>query len=88
MTNTGVRPLHRILGLGFGLALAFGSAVGFPLSTAVVLLGSVLFLAAAVAEDHRSGIIAGALLIASIPAYEFIVRRRAIAQAGILTPES
>src|ERR1700732_3460943 len=28
MTNTAVRPLHRILGLGFGLALAFGSAVG------------------------------------------------------------
>ena len=28
MTNTTVRPLHRILGLGFGLALAFGSAVG------------------------------------------------------------
>lgn len=23
-----MRPLHRILGLGFGLALAFGSAVG------------------------------------------------------------
>jgi APA family basic amino acid/polyamine antiporter len=58
-------------------------AVGFPLSTAVVLLGSVLFLAAAVAEDHRSAIIAATLLIASILAYEFIVRRRPIAQAGI-----
>lgn len=58
-------------------------AAGFPLSTAVVLLGSVLFLAAAVAEDHRSAIIAAGLLIASIPAYEFIVRRRAIVQAAI-----
>ena len=42
-------------------------AVGFPLSTAVVLLGSVLFLAAAVAGDHRSAVIAAALLIASAP---------------------
>jgi APA family basic amino acid/polyamine antiporter len=58
-------------------------AVGFPLSTAVVLLGSVLFLAAAVAEDHRSAIIAAILLIASVPAYELIVRRRRIAQAGL-----
>lgn len=58
-------------------------AAGFPFSTAVVLLGSVLFLAAAVADDHRSAVIAGVLLIASIPAYEFIVRRRTVAQAGI-----
>jgi APA family basic amino acid/polyamine antiporter len=58
-------------------------AVGFPVSTAVVLLGSVLFLAAAVAEDHRSAIIVAALLVASIPAYAVVVRRRAGAQAGI-----
>jgi APA family basic amino acid/polyamine antiporter len=58
-------------------------AVGFPLSSAVVLVGSVLFLAAAVAEDHRSAIIAAILLIASVPAYELIVRRRRIAQAGL-----
>jgi hypothetical protein len=58
-------------------------AAGFPLSTAVVLVGSVLFLAAAVAGDHRSAIIAATLLIASIPAYAFVVRRRAVAQAGI-----
>jgi len=43
-------------------------AAGFPLSTAVVLVGSVLFLAAAVAGDHRSAIIAATPLIASIPA--------------------
>jgi APA family basic amino acid/polyamine antiporter len=57
-------------------------AAGFPLSTAVVLVGSVLFLAA-VAGDHRSAIIAATLLIASIPAYAFVVRRRGAAQAGI-----
>ena len=28
MTITAVRPLHRILGLGFGVALAFGCSVG------------------------------------------------------------
>ena len=48
-----------------------------------MLVGSVLFLAAAVAWDDRSAIIAASLLIASVPAYEFIVRRRAAAQAGI-----
>jgi amino acid transporter len=56
---------------------------GFPLSTAVVLLGSVLFLAAAVAGDPRSAIIAAALLIASAPAYELVVRRRRVALAGL-----
>jgi basic amino acid/polyamine antiporter, APA family len=58
-------------------------AVGFPVSTAVVLSGSVLFLAAAVAGDPRSAIIAAALLIASAPAYEFVVRRRRVAPATI-----
>lgn len=58
-------------------------AVGFPLSTAVVLLGSVLFLAAAAVGDHRSAIVAAVLLIASVPAYEFVVRRRRIALAGV-----
>jgi APA family basic amino acid/polyamine antiporter len=54
-------------------------AFGFPLSTAVVLLGSVLFLAAAVAGDHRSAIIVAALFVASVPAYAVVVRRRAVA---------
>jgi APA family basic amino acid/polyamine antiporter len=58
-------------------------AVGFPLSTAIVLLGSVLFLAAAVAGDRRSAIIVATLLVASVPAYAVVVRRRAVAQAGI-----
>ena len=58
-------------------------AVGFPLSTAIVLLGSALFLAAAVAGDRRSAIIVATLLVASVPAYAVVVRRRAVAQAGI-----
>ena len=58
-------------------------AFGFPLSTAVVLAGSVLFLVAAVAGDPRSAIIVAALLIASAPAYEFVKRRRRVAQGGL-----
>jgi APA family basic amino acid/polyamine antiporter len=51
-------------------------AFGYPVSTAVVLLGSVLFLVAAVVGDRRSAIIAAGLFIVSIPAYAFTVRRR------------
>ena len=58
-------------------------AFGFPLSTAVVLAGSMLFLVAAVAGDPRSAIIVAALLIASAPAYEFVKRRRRVAQGGL-----
>lgn len=55
-------------------------ALGYPFSTAFVLLGSVLFLVAAVAEDRRSAIIVAALFVASIPAYALTVRRRKSAQ--------
>lgn len=58
-------------------------AFGFPLSTAVVLLGSVLFLAAAIAGDHRSATIVAGLLAMSFPAYAVVARRRAVAQARI-----
>jgi APA family basic amino acid/polyamine antiporter len=50
-------------------------AIGYPVTTAVVLAGSVLFLIAAISEDHRSGLIAGGLLVACIPAYAFVKRR-------------
>ena len=50
-------------------------AFGFPVTTAIVLIGSLLFLLAAIEEDHRSGAIAGALLVAAIAAYSFIARR-------------
>jgi basic amino acid/polyamine antiporter, APA family len=55
-------------------------ALGYPFSTTVVLVGSVLFLIAAVAGDQRSAIIAAALFTASIPAYAFTVRSRNSAQ--------
>ncbi len=55
-------------------------ALGYPFSTAIVLLGSMLFLVAAVAEDRRSAIIVAALFVASIPAYALTVRRRKSAQ--------
>jgi APA family basic amino acid/polyamine antiporter len=57
-------------------------AFGYPLSTAVVLMGSVLFLVAAIADDGRSAIIAGALLCASVPAFAFVVRRRRSVQGS------
>jgi basic amino acid/polyamine antiporter, APA family len=56
-------------------------AFGYPLSTAFVLLGSVLFLVAAVIGDGRSAIIVAGLFIASIPAYAFTVRSRTSAQS-------
>jgi len=51
-------------------------AFGYPFSTAVVLLGSVAFLIAAVAEDPRSGIIAAIFLAACAPAYAWMTRDR------------
>ena len=57
-------------------------AFGFPVSTAIVLAGSILFLLAAITADKRSAIIVAALLIVSVPAYELIVRQRRAAQAG------
>lgn len=56
-------------------------AIGYPLSTAIVLVGSVLFLVAAVTEDRRSAIIVVALFVASIPAYALTVRGRNSANA-------
>jgi APA family basic amino acid/polyamine antiporter len=51
-------------------------ALGFPATTAIVLIGSLLFMAAAVAGDRRSAVIAGVLLVASLPAYGWLARRR------------
>jgi APA family basic amino acid/polyamine antiporter len=51
-------------------------AFGFPFTTAVVLVGSVLFLAAAVVDDQRSGLVAGLLIVACGPVYAWIARRR------------
>jgi APA family basic amino acid/polyamine antiporter len=51
-------------------------AFGYPFSTAVVLVGSVLFLIAAVVQDPRSGFIAAIFLAVCAPIYAWIVRRR------------
>jgi basic amino acid/polyamine antiporter, APA family len=55
----------------------------FPLSTAIVLVGSVLFLVAAVAGDRRSAMIVAGLFIASVPAYAFVARSRRSAQTAM-----
>ncbi len=51
-------------------------ALGYPASTFIVLVGSVLLLIAALAEDPRSGIIAAVFLAACAPAYAWTARRR------------
>jgi APA family basic amino acid/polyamine antiporter len=51
-------------------------AFGFPFTTAIVLVGSVLALIAAAVEDPRSALAAGLLLAACAPIYVGIARRR------------
>ena len=51
-------------------------AFGYPVSTAVVLAGSVVFLVAAVLEDPRSGLLAAALLGMCTPVYAWLGRGR------------
>jgi APA family basic amino acid/polyamine antiporter len=57
-------------------------AFGYPLTTAVVLVSSVAFLVAAIADDPRSGVIAAVFLAACAPAYSWSARRRRIATGG------
>ncbi len=56
-------------------------AFGFPYTTGIVLLGSVLFLVAAVVDDYQSGMVAAALLVACVPIYLWLARRRGITRA-------
>jgi len=51
-------------------------AWGFPFTTAVVLLGCVLLWIAAIMEDPRSAKFASLLLVACIPVYAWLARRR------------
>ena len=51
-------------------------AFGYPFSTAIALVGSVVFLMAAVAEDPRSGLIAAAFIAACVPVYAWLSGRR------------
>jgi amino acid transporter len=57
-------------------------AFGFPLSTSVVLVGSIAFLIAAVVQDWRSGMKAAIFVAACIPAYAWIERARRVRAAG------
>jgi basic amino acid/polyamine antiporter, APA family len=50
-------------------------AFGFPVSSAVVFIGSILFFVGAITDDPRSALIAGLLLLASVAVY-FVVRTR------------
>ena len=64
-------------------------AFGYPFTTLIVLLGCVLLWIAAIVEDRRSALIAGALLLACAPVYAWIARRRIIqadAPAKFLPP--
>ncbi len=58
-------------------------ALGYPFSTAVVLAGSVAFLIAAVMQDLRSGLIAGAFLAACVPTYMWVARGRRLRAAAL-----
>jgi len=51
-------------------------ALGYPFSTAVVLLGAAALLVAAISEDPRSGVIAAAFLACCAPAYLWFARGR------------
>ena len=51
-------------------------AFGYPLTTAVAFVGTLLFLVAAVLEDPRSGEIAGGFLLVCTLVYRWIRRRR------------
>jgi APA family basic amino acid/polyamine antiporter len=61
-------------------------AFGFPFTTAIVLVGSVLALIAAAVEDPRSALAAGLLLAACAPIYAWIARRRLEAPAAAELP--
>jgi APA family basic amino acid/polyamine antiporter len=50
-------------------------AIGFPVTTGLVLVGSILFLTAAIADDPRSGGLAGGLILIAAPAYAWLRRR-------------
>jgi basic amino acid/polyamine antiporter, APA family len=51
-------------------------AFGYPFTTVIVLAGCVLLWIAAIMEDPHSARIAGLLLIACVPVYAWIARRR------------
>jgi amino acid transporter len=66
-------------------------AFGFPVTTAVVLLGSILFLVSAIIDDPRSGLMAALLIGACWPVYSWLARRRGVTieePAAVAAPAS
>ena len=59
-------------------------AFGYPVSTAVVLVGSIVFLLAAITEDPRSGLIAAIFIAGCAPAYSWMARGRRHRAAQLL----
>jgi APA family basic amino acid/polyamine antiporter len=57
-------------------------ALGYPVSTLVVLAGSMAFLIAAVVEDPRSGIISAVFVGACVPVYAWLSRGRRLRAAA------
>lgn len=51
-------------------------AFGFPLTTGVVLVGSLLFMIAAVVDDWHSGFVAAMLLLCCAPIYAWMAHRK------------
>ena len=47
-------------------------AIGYPVTTAISLLGGVAFLVAAIVQDRRNSLVALAVLAASWPAYRVV----------------
>jgi basic amino acid/polyamine antiporter, APA family len=58
-------------------------AFGYPFTTAIVLLGCVSLWIVAIVEDPRSALIAGIMLIACVPVYFYLSRRRSAATAAL-----
>ncbi|HEY1313065.1 MAG TPA: amino acid permease, partial [Steroidobacteraceae bacterium] len=58
-------------------------AFGYPYTTAIVLLGCVSLWIVAIVEDPRSALIAGIMLMASVPVYLYLSRRRSAATAAL-----
>jgi len=57
-------------------------AFGYPWSTAIVLAGTLTFLVVAIAEDPRSGLVAGAFMACCVPAYVWLARSRRLRAAA------
>jgi basic amino acid/polyamine antiporter, APA family len=58
-------------------------APGYPVSTAIVLAGSVAFLIVAVVDDARSGLIGAVFLAGCAPAYAWAIRNRRLSQQQV-----